>query len=375
MANVFKILDRRPFDFLSFDATAAFDLGSPVQLPESCVITDPGWTLFSFDFKRNEAVFLDIGEDCDLSVAPFSYQMQYARALRILVLPFVSVTALAGQIKTSARLVHLFNIGHCGSTLLHHVFNRAGGVWCLSEPLFSFDAAMRRDEFGEAALHDLLQAGLRFLELFPGASDADVIVVKHFSQATAQIPVYALANPTAKRLFLYREGNAWCNSVYHFAQRMGTELHLDRKSRHFIWWILSGGKSQDLLNGLVDMKADRVGFDELAAVAWVLQLRDDVLVACKDVQLLPLRYEELNTQRETMIKKVFAHCGIDPSHIPAALTAFDADAHAGSMTSREVPALDFGTESFAVLEQIFAHRLMLFPANTVLPGSLLLPPV
>lgn len=371
MASVFEILDRRPFDMLSFEATLAFELGLPVQVPESAVINDVGWTLFSFDFTRAEAVFLDIGADCDLSVAPFSYQMQYDNALRVLFMPFADAIALAGQINTSARLVHLFNIGHCGSTLLHHVFNRAGGVWCLSEPLFTFDAAMRRGEFGAQPLVDLLRAGIRFVRLFPSASDADVIVVKHFSQATAQIPVYALADPTAKRLFLYREGNSWCNSVYHFAQRMGTVLDLDMEERHFIWWILSGGKPQDLLNGLVDMAADRVGFDELSAVAWVLQLRDDVLVACKDVQMVPLRYDELNNQPARMIEQVFAQCGIDPSNIPAALLAFEADAHAGSKTSRAVPALDFGAASFAALEQVFAHPLMRFPANTVLPGSLM----
>ncbi|MBC7676739.1 MAG: hypothetical protein H7173_11925 [Rhodoferax sp.] len=98
-------------------------------------------------------MFLDIGAAQDLSAAPFSYHLQYATARRILCLPFAGFIDLVLQIKLPARLVHLFNIGHCGSTLLHHVFNKAIGVWCLSEPLFMFDAAMRRGDAGGRCWH------------------------------------------------------------------------------------------------------------------------------------------------------------------------------------------------------------------------------
>lgn len=371
MAIVHDILDSRPFDTLTFDAVEAFDLGLAVQMAGSAVINDLGWTLFSFDFKRAEAVFLDIGADCDLSAAPFSFQMQYDKARRVLRLPFGDFVALAAQIKTPARLVHLFNIGHCGSTLLHHVFNRAEGVWCISEPLFTFDAAMRRGEFAGIALDHLLRAGLSFVRLFPGAAGAEVIVVKHFSQATTQIPVYAAADPTAKRLFLYREGKAWCNSIYHFVQRMGGTLQVPPEERAFKWWIVSGAKPISVLNGIVDMTAADVTFDKLAAVAWVLHLRDDVMQGCRGVQLVPLRYDELNAHPARMIAKVFAHCGIAASNVLAALEAFDTDSHAGSKTSHAVPALDFGAASFAAIKQVFAHPLMQFPADTVLPESLM----
>lgn len=371
MANVQTILARQPFDTIDFDAGTAFELGTPDDLPTHCLLEGTGWTLFSFDFKRAEAVFLDIGADSDLSAASFSYDLQYERAMRLMRLTFADFIELAKQIRSPSRLVHLFNIGHCGSTLLHHVFNRAGGVWCISEPLFTFDAAMRRGDASEEDIGDLLRAGLQFLRLYPGANDADVVVVKHFSQATLQIPVYAAADPSAKRLFLYREGKAWCNSVYHFVQRHGTMLDLDMEQGQFIWWILSGAKPQSLLDGVVDMAANRVGFDALAAVAWVLHLRDDVLEGCKDVEVVPLRYDELIAERGALIAQVFGQCGIDASNIPAALLAFDADSHAGSKTSRAVPALDFGKDSVAVMERIFVHPKMLFPADTVLPGSLM----
>lgn len=371
MAKVHEILDRRHFDTLSFDAVEAFDLGLPFQMPGSCVISDAGWTLFSFDFMRAEAVFLDIGAECDLSAAPFSYHMQYDQARRVLRMPFGEFIALAGQIKAPTRLVHLFNIGHCGSTLLHHVFNRAGGVWCISEPLFTFDAAMRRGNGGGVELVDLLVAGQKFLSLFPGARSADVIVVKHFSQTTRLMSEYHLADPAAKCLLLYREGFGWCNSIYHFAQRMGGSLQVPPEERGFTWWIVSGARPISMLDGIVDMTAHDVTFDRLAAVAWVLHLRDDALQACKSLPLVPVRYDELNAQRASMIEQVFAQCGIDPANIPAALLAFDADAHAGSKTSRTVPALNLGQASYAALERIFAHPMMRFPADTVLPGSLM----
>ena len=96
-------------------------------------------------------MFLDIGAAQDLSAAPFSYHLQYATARRILCLPFADFIDLA--LKLPARGVHLFNIGQCGSTLVNHVFNKAIGVWYLSDPLFMFDAAMRRDNAGGRCWH------------------------------------------------------------------------------------------------------------------------------------------------------------------------------------------------------------------------------
>lgn len=371
MAKVYAILDRRLINMNRFDADLDFDLQAPIVLPNACVLHEAGWTLFSFDFARAQAVFLDIGADCDLSIAPFSYDQQFAQARRLMRLPFADFIELAKQIKSPGRLVHLFNIGHCGSTLLHHVFNRAGGVWCISEPLFTFDATMRSGDGGGVPLVDLLQAGMRFLQLFPGAVAADVIVVKHFSQTVTQIPVYLAANPAAKALLLYRSGAGWCNSIYHFAQRMGGGLQVPPDERDFKWWIVSGAKPVSALDGIVDMTADDVTFDKLAAVAWVLHLRDDVLQGCRGLPLVPLRYDELNAQPARLIEQVFRQCGIDPSNIPAALLAFDEDAHAGSHTSRAVPALDLGQASMAALEQVFAHSLMRFPADTLLPGTLM----
>ena len=368
MAVAYDILDRRPFDMLSFDAVEAFDICVPVWVPESCVLGDVGWTLFSFDFKRAEAVFLDIGADCDLSAAPFSYDMQYDRARRLLRMPFADFIPLAAQTKPPARLVHLFNIGHCGSTLLHHVFNRAGGVWCISEPLFTFDAAMRRADGGGVALGDLVRAGLCFLRLFPGAMGADLIVVKHFSQTTTQIPVCLAAYPASRALFMYREGVAWCNSIYHFAQRMGGALQVPPDERDSKWWIVSGAKPISLLEGIVDMAADQVGFDELAAVGWVLHLRDDVMQGA-GAGIAKLRYEELIAHPAVMIGKVFDLCGIDRVHIPAALTAFAVESHAGTATSRAVPALDLDADCIRAIHRVFGHAKMRFPADTILEGT------
>ena len=90
--------------------------------------------------------------------------------------------------------VHLFNIGHRGSTLLHHVLNRSGAATCVSEPLFLFDLAMERVTMAPERLVELIAAGCRLLQHSVAGRR---LVSKHFSQSTTLLPAFAAATPGA----------------------------------------------------------------------------------------------------------------------------------------------------------------------------------
>lgn len=333
---------------------AALQIGGFVTSSDDLVLTEPGWTLFSIDFVADEAVFLDIGAKTDLAPAPFSYQRQFDTARRILRMRLSDFLDLGERCPVGEPLVHLFNMGHCGSTLLHHVFNRSGQAWCVSEPLFTFDLAMNRDALSADRLTALMRAGLRMVRQYPGAAGR-VLVVKHFSQTTTIIPECHHAEPDATCLFLYRSGEAWCNSLYGFVQRLGGGLTLSPQERTFSWHIISANTPESYLDGVVDMAAPVVTFDSLAAVAWSLQLQDHSRARAANVPLLSFRYEELIADRAASLAQVFNWCGLQPDGIAVGLAAFDEDSHKGAATShaRAVEQLDDVSKSR--IRQIFAH--------------------
>jgi hypothetical protein len=333
---------------------AALQTGPFSPCPDDLVLTEPGWTLFSIDVAADEAVFLDIGATSDLAPAPFSYNRQFETARRVLRVTLPRFLDLGQRCTAGEPLVHLFNMGHCGSTLLHHVFNRSGQAWCLSEPLFTFDLAMNRAAISPDRMTALLRAGLRLVRSFPGIGGRRLIV-KHFSQIDTIIPQCHQADPDATSLFLYRDGEAWCNSLYGFHQRLGGGLELSPEERFFSWKMMSANTPASWLEGLVDMSAPVVTFDSLAAVAWSLHVQHHAHALAANVPLHSFRYEDLVADRAGTLSQIFRWCGLPPDGIAAGLAAFDDDSHIGAATAHSRAVEKLGEPSMARIRQVFAH--------------------
>ena len=328
-----------------------------------------GWTLFTLDFKRSEAVFLDIGADCDVSKAPFTYLVQYETAKRQARISFDDFLRLAEQIEDPKNLVHLFNIGHCGSTLLHHVFNRAPGVWCNSEPICFATLAFARDTVDQVRLSNLTRAALRFMTLFPFSDSGQVIVIKHFSQSTFQIRTLHEAVPLAKSLFLYRDGKSWTNSFYHFVQKVGGSMIIPPDKRDFVWGIMSGNSPRTEIDGVVDLDAEVVTFDRFAAAGWALHIRHYLKAVDQGVPMIAVRYNELTRHREKTIGRIFDYLGIARDAVSGTLEAFDEDSQHGTRTARDKSDLDFNDENYARVADVFAHPRIAVDPDMILPDG------
>ena len=111
-----------------------FDLGPVSSAPASTVIEQPNWTLYGLDFARDLAVFTDLPDGTNLADSPFAYATQHRLARRVLTMSLAELEAVADLAPPVPRVILIFSIGRCGSTLLSHALNTVPGVWCLSEP-------------------------------------------------------------------------------------------------------------------------------------------------------------------------------------------------------------------------------------------------
>ncbi len=338
MARLALVTDRKSDPIMMVDMPGALAVGDFVEVPDDLVLTQPGWTLFSFDLANDVAVFVDIGADTDLAAAPFSYHRQYEQAKRVLRMPVSAFLELAEKAPAARSVVHLINIGHCGSTLLHNVFNASGQGWCLSEPLFTFDLAMNRAALPADRLAALWRAAMRMLRVMvPPEAAHKALIVKHFSQITAILPAVHASEPDATFLYLTRHAEAWCNSLFGFHERLGGLLDLSPTDRFFSWKMMSGNTDPAYLDGHVDMAAANVTFDRLAAMAWRLhRARFDSAVAA-GMPLNIVRYEALLANPQAELERLFAICGMDAAGIAPGITAFAADSHEGSATAHSRP--------------------------------------
>lgn len=357
MASLANVTNRPDGPVFIGNMVAALQTGAPLNAPNDLVLTTPGWTLFSFDLPADEAIFLDIGADTDVAPAPFSSQCQFETARRLLRMKLADLLEL--QVAALARRppAQLFNMGHCGSTLVHHVLNRSGEAWCISEPAFTFDLAMNRAALSPERMTALIRVGMQLLTRFPGVADRPV-VVKHFSQSCTIMPEYHSAFPDAPCLFQYREAQAWCNSLYGFHQRLGGKLDLTPKDRLFTWYMMSANTPVERLEGLVDMSHPTVTFDTLAAVAWALHVERHRQALQAGVRMLGFRYEDLMADRLGVLAAIFDHIGVPQDGIAPGLAAFDEDSHKGAATEHSQPVERLDGAAKERIARLFANPML-----------------
>jgi hypothetical protein len=370
LIEVFEIASQKENGFPFFNWREIFSLGAAKQVETETVLQN-GWTLFGFDFENAVAIFLDVGPDLNLSIAPFCYDEQVKQAKGVAVVSFQEFVQLASQIEIDhLQIVQLYSMGHCGSTLLHNVFNKVPDAWCISEPKVFFDLAIWRYETNPALMLNLADAALKFVTLFPFASLAKVLVIKHFSQVNAILPVMRAISPRAQNLFLYRDGISWANSFYGFAQRnAGVKMKIAPELREFSWRVISGNAPLSDLNGLVDLKAETVTFDSLVAIAWVLHVRNFTKAREAKMNFFAVRYDELTGDRLTVIRQILSYCGMNPDFGETSLVAFDIDSHLGTKTSHDIEVSKFDDENYRRIEDIYANPRVSLDPKMMLPNA------
>ena len=112
MCTLYPVLATKPYQRIRTALRDVLELGRGAQFADSILLREPGWTLHEFDFKQQLAVFIDVGAECELFTAGFSYQRQVLNAKRVATLNFEAFIKLAQALKPPSRLIHLFNIGH-----------------------------------------------------------------------------------------------------------------------------------------------------------------------------------------------------------------------------------------------------------------------
>jgi hypothetical protein len=367
MIEVHEVIERQERGLPYFNWRTIFSL-HPAKQMEATSILEDGWTLFGFDLENQVAVFLDVGANADLASAPFSYDEQLNLAKRITAISLDEFNDLAKAIGLAPRIVQLYSIGHCGSTLMHNMFNKVPKVMCISEPKAFFDLAIWRHKLDKPTLNMLAKSALKFVCKYPRISKTEVLVIKHFSQVNTVFASMYEAGNKARNLFLYRDGKSWSNSYYGYAQRaanVGMEIPRDR--REFIWNVMSGNFPLSELDGLVDMDAENVTFDSLVAVAWTLHMRDYIVAREAQMPFWAFRYNELKADPLAAMRDALEYCGLDPAYAHLTLSALDHDSHAGTKTAHDIPVTVFSDRNYKTINDIFCRPQVNLDPDLILP--------
>jgi hypothetical protein len=358
MAVVREILDRRDYRWFEMKIADAYDLGPPAALPSDVLVREPGWTHFEFDFDRGEAVFLDVGASTNLFEPAFSYFAAFRASRRYATLPIDEFLALTAALPLRRRLVHLFNPGHCGSTLVHKIFNASGVAWSLSEPKAAWELSLTGSAFPRNRRRALIEASLKSLSLLPHVAARETLVLKHFSQVANHYADWRAVAPDATNLYLDREALAWCNSLYGFVQRLGYSFPMAPAEKRLSWVLSSLGRPESFLDGILDLDSEDSHFDQIEAIGWLILARLRREAEAGGMVFHSFDYDVLNARREETVARLFAASGLPASAVAPALTAFDGDSHEGEVTSHDKPVQKFDAAAEARIRSMLSNPML-----------------
>jgi hypothetical protein len=358
-AWIYDIVTRR--DMRGWANLDDFERGEGRKTEPEIVLTDRRWSLYGLDEERALAVFVDLPESTDLAQSPFAYATQHQQARRLLTMPLDTFERLGECAPPVEKVVLIFSIGRCGSTLLSHAMNAVPGVWCLSEPdvfstlIMQHYHSRRRTSFAPDQIVRLIRASVRLQFRPPSADAVQVFAIKFRSQALFQASLYHRALPEAACVFLYRDALGWANSIYGMMRQYDFADRLNGEERALPWTIFTAAADPLWLDQAVDMSAHDLPMELPLAPAWACNMAEYMHHLTAGVPFKALRYDALTKHRRESLVALMHHCKLPADAADGALAAFDADSQAGTHLSRNVVVDKLSAARMARLGEILTR--------------------
>jgi hypothetical protein len=329
---------------LGWNSEKDFIVGSGNSVPSDAIIDEPGWSLYSLDLEQGFAWFVALPPGTDLSKSVFAFRDQRPLARQLLQLPLDELVSVSRRIAPPKKVIFVFNIGRCGSTLVSHVLNTCPSVWGLSEPMafprlimMNYNSDQRLKP-ARRRLVDLVRActALQFRPFDP--PQQTVFALKLHSQCLFQADAYYEAFPDAAFVFLYRDALGWTKSWYQMAQKYGYEKVTAGPKRFDVWNCVTAADDLANLGRYIDLDAPSLPLEDGLIHGWSHMMQEYDRLLELGVPFFALRYNELDSDRAASVKRLFEHCGLPVEHVLDGLAAFDRDSQAGDIVSSDVEA-------------------------------------
>lgn len=349
IATTHEILDRpNNSPSLVADLRKDFRLGEIEQVPVEIILENPNVSLYGLDFRNRSAVFVEIPADTNLSHAPFYFNTQFQKAKRVLTIPFETMIKVSKSVTIDDdRLIFIYSVGRCGSTLASQIFAQIPGVINISEPFALSQLVIARNtrKAREDELVALLEAAIRIL----CKTEADTAWVVKGQSFVIELGDW-LHNiyPYTKNLFLYRHAETWLESGLRAFSRGVEETDEEKKIR------------RELLGSLVPAIAQydaelTLSHTGLLSLMWLTAMERYVQYSRMGIEMLAIRYASwLSAPRKTA-EAMLEYCGCKPADMTAIYETLNRDSQADSHLSREALQQHNRTLDELELEELHRH--------------------
>jgi len=332
MATVFDVIERDQSAHVRFAGLNNFRLREQGRLPASDILENPHITLYSLDFERKQAVFVEMPADVDLSQAPFFITAQHETAAQIWTTSFETMLKLSQSIDLDdSRLISIYSVGRCGSTLASQIFAQVPGVINISEPAVLSQLVVARNTAiaPEDDLIALLGASIRLL-CKTAAEKAWVIKGQSFVIELGDwlFKLY----PQTRNLFLYRHAETWLRSGLRAFGQGAAESEEENRRREKQRREILGPLVPTIAQHDPDQPLPHAG---LLSLMWLRAMEQYVALCDMGIEMLAIRYERWHSAPHQTAEAMLDYCQCKPTDITAVYEALNRDSQADSHLSRD----------------------------------------
>jgi hypothetical protein len=332
IATSFEIIDKRHESPSRPASIEDFRLHEVGQVPAEIILENPNITLYGLEFEKRQAVFVETPADVDLSQASFYPLAQYENARQVLTTSFETMIHLAESVTVEdTRLIFIYSVGRCGSTLASQIFGQIPGVISISEPNAFMRLVIARNSkaHNEDHLIALLKATVNLLCKSPAKTG---YVIKGMSFDIELGDWLHNLYPQSKNLFLYRHAETWLRSGLRAYGRSGEEADEEVEVRD--------KQRRDILGPLVPAIAqydDKQHLPHAGALAlmWLTAIERYVQYDKMGIEMLAIRYASWRSNPRETAEAMLDYCGCRPTDMTAVYETLNRDSQAGTYLSRE----------------------------------------
>lgn len=373
-AQVFGVTSRKKSNPFGIAAVEDFELSEKGFVDAQTILDNPHVSLYCLEPQNQQAVFVETPAVADVLAAPFYYVSQYEHATQVLKISYETLERLADRVTLDdQRVILIYSMGRCGTTLASSAFSQAEDVVSLSEPdVFTQLVQMRgfssTNDVGVSALVRVCLL-LTCKDWVDGQQPVWVLKFRSFVIEIADM-IYAHF-PQAKSLFLYRHVNPWGQSM---ARAFGgNEPPTQERLIGFWMWTKMVVKKLAHYN-LVSLEEISAGL--LVGLLWLNYMERCLERLDAGQPMLPVRYEELKADPELVIGRIFDYCGVHAADINNLRDVLNKDSQSETLISRDqLKQIDWEIDpgDIAIVQQIIAEHPIINTPDYRLPGTLELP--
>jgi hypothetical protein len=229
------------------------------------------------------------------------------------------------------RLIFIYSVGRCGSTLASQIFAQIPGVINISEPYALSQLVIARNtrKAREDELVALLEAAICLL----CKTEADTAWVVKGQSFVIELGDW-LHNiyPHTKNLFLYRHAETWLQSGLRAYSSFVEETDEKYRAREKQRRELLGSLVPSIAQYDAELPLSHAG---MLALMWITTMERYVQCSRMGIEMLAIRYASwLSAPRKTA-ETMLEYCGCKPTEMTAIYETLNRDSQADSHLSRE----------------------------------------